>query len=74
MSEIKGQLLGIILTLMVFGGVSATVAHVYADSAAKVTDYAENIEAPAADEVAYDIPNSSGAINLGTAGFPGLSY
>ena len=74
MSEIKGQLLGIILTLMVFGGVSATVAHVYADSAAKVTDYAEKIEQPAADEVAYDIPNSSGAILLGTTEFPGLSY
>ena len=73
MSEIKGQLLGIILTLMVFGGVSATVAHVYATTAGKVSDYAENVDEAAADEVAFDIP-SSGAINLGTAEFPGLSY
>ena len=74
MSEIKGQLLGIILTLMVFGGVSATIAHVYASSAEKVNDYAEKIEVPAADEVAYDIPNSSGAIVHGAVGVPGLSY
>ena len=49
MSEIKGQLLGIILTLMVFGGVAATVAKIYADSASKVTNYADNIEGDAAD-------------------------
>ena len=65
MSEIKGQLLGIILTLMVFGAVSVTVAHVYADSAAKVTDYGSSIEQPAADEAGYTIPS---------AAFPGLSY
>ena len=53
MSEIKGQLLGIILTLMVFGGVAATVAKVYSDSASKVTNYADNIEGDAADEVGY---------------------
>ena len=53
MSEIKGQLLGIILTLMVFGGVAATVAKIYADSASKVTNYADNIEVDAADEVGY---------------------
>ena len=69
MSEIKGQLLGIILTLMVFGGVSATIAHVYAQSASKVTDYAQDVEEPAADEVAFNIPNSNGAVV-----FPGLSY
>ena len=55
MSEIKGQLLGIILTLVVFGGVAATVASIYADSATKVTNYANNIEGDAADEVEYSI-------------------
>ena len=70
MSEIKGQLLGIILTLMVFGGVSVTVAHVYAASAAKVTDYSDSLEEPAADEIGYNIPTSGGTSGL----FPGLSY
>lgn len=67
MSEIKGQLLGIILTLMVFGAVSGIVAHVYSQTAAKVTDYGTHIEEPAADEVGFDT-NPSGAA------FPGLSY
>ena len=53
MSEIKGQLLGIILTLMVFGGVAATVATIYKDSANKVSWYAENIEGDAANELGY---------------------
>ena len=44
MSEIKGQLLGIILTLMVFAAVSVTVAAVYKQSANKVTEKSENIE------------------------------
>lgn len=44
MSEIKGQLLGIILTLMVFAAVSVTVAAVYKQSAGKVTQRSENIE------------------------------
>ena len=79
MSEIKGQLLGIILTLMVFGGVSATIAHVYANSAAKVTDYAENIEEPAADQAGFDIPNSgtydpNNVAHPAQVSFPGLSY
>jgi len=65
MSEIKGQLLGIILTLMVFGAVSVTIAHVYADSAAKVTNYSKDVEEHAADEVGFEVPN---------AAFPGLSY
>lgn len=65
MSEIKGQLLGIILTLMVFGAVSVTIAHVYKDSAAKVTNYSKDVEEHAADEAGYTIPS---------AAFPGLSY
>lgn len=74
MSEIKGQLLGIILTLMVFGAVSGIVAHLYKQTANKVTNYGETIDEPAADEVGFDI-NSSGAIRLPTnAAFPGLHY
>ena len=44
MSEIKGQLLGIILTLMVFAAVSVTIAAVYRSSANKVSEKANNIE------------------------------
>ena len=73
MSEIKGQLLGIILTLMVFGAVSITIAHVYGATAAKVTNYGTEVEEPAADEVGYTIPN--GAVDRNDAvAFPGLSY
>ena len=57
MSEIKGQLLGIILTIMVFGGVSATVAAVYSVSANKVANYADGVETNAAGEVDYTIPS-----------------
>ena len=75
MSEIKGQLLGIILTLMVFGGVSATVAAVYSSSASKVSQYAEHIEEPAAGEVDYDTGNSGGAIAApGQVAYPALHY
>ena len=58
MSEIKGQLLGIILTIMVFAAVSVVVAKVYANTAAKVTDYSASVEGPAADEVGYEIPTN----------------
>ena len=44
MSEIKGQLLGIILTLMVFAAVSVTIAAVYKRSASSVTQRSEGIE------------------------------
>ena len=75
MSEIKGQLLGIILTLMVFAGVSVTVASVYAKTAAKVNDYAKNIEEGAADEAAFDLtPFQNQAYIPGNVEFPGLSY
>ena len=67
MSEIKGQLLGIILTLMVFAGVSITVANLYSKTAGKVSDYGEHIEEGAADEAGYEIPQPNGA-------FPGLNY
>ena len=51
MSEIKGQLLGIILTLMVFAAVSVTIAAVYKNAADKVTEKANNIENGAQTEL-----------------------
>ena len=51
MSEIKGQLLGIILTLMVFAAVSVTIAAVYKTTAGKVTQKANNIENGAQTEL-----------------------
>lgn len=78
MSEIKGQLLGIILTLMVFGAVSVVIASVYSKTAAKVRDYGTNIEVLAADEVGYDIPTEENEDNGNAHGssfaFPGLSF
>lgn len=74
MSEIKGQLLGIILTLMVFGGLSATIAAVYSKTASKVEDYAKDVEVLAADEVAYEIPNDNSSVGNVSGAFPGLSY
>lgn len=59
MSEIKGQLLGIILTLMVFAAVSVTIAAVYRSSADKVTEKANNIENGAQAELT---PSSSGLL------------
>ena len=72
MSEIKGQLLGIILTLMVFAAVSVTVASLYNSTAEKVTTYGTNVEVPAGEEVHYD--NGSSALRPGSFAFPGLSY
>ena len=73
MSEIKGQLLGIILTLMVFAGISITVAHIYTVTAGKVSTYSNKIEEPAADETGFVIPSSAVVRNDAVA-FPGLSY
>ena len=64
MSEIKGQLLGIILTIMVFGGVSAAVATVYSVSATKVARYAEKIEKNAGDEIDFDWPPTTTGVLL----------
>ena len=38
MSEIKGQLLGIILVLIVFGAISVSMAAVFRNTAKQVTD------------------------------------
>ncbi len=40
MSEIKGQLLGIILVLIVFGAISVTMVKVFKDTASSVSDKA----------------------------------
>ena len=69
MSEIKGQLLGIILTLMVFAAVSVTVASLYNATAEKVTTYGTNVEIPAAEEVHLDVGNSA---NEGDFAGPGM--
>ena len=74
MAEIKGQLLGIILTLMVFGAISVTIAHVYHETAAKVTEYSSDIEQLAADEAGWDIPTSGAVVRNDAVTFPGLSY
>ena len=43
MSEIKGQLLGIIMVLVIFGVVSAAVAQIFADSKSKMTTEAGSV-------------------------------
>lgn len=58
MGEIKGQLLGIILTLVVFGGVSVAIARVYQKSSEKVTTYSTEAEVNAADQAGYEIPEA----------------
>lgn len=63
MSEIKGQLLGIILTLMVFAAVSVTIAAVYKSTADKVTEKANNIENGAQTELDTTNPNSNGLLH-----------
>lgn len=50
MSEIKGQLLGIILTVMVFAAISVTIAALYKGTANQVTERSENV-ADAVDTV-----------------------
>ena len=63
MSEIKGQLLGIILTLMVFAAVSVTIAAVYKTTAGKVTQKANNIENGAQTELNSNSGQSSGLLH-----------
>ena len=43
MSEIKGQLLGIILVLVIFGSVSVAVAQIFKNSKTKMTSEASEI-------------------------------
>ncbi len=73
MSEIKGQLLGIILTLIVFGAISIVLANVYSSSATKVSLFSEHIETGAVDEIGFSVPNGAVVRNDAVA-FTGLSY
>lgn len=43
MSEIKGQLLGIILVLVIFGGISVAMATVFKNTAEQVSDKSEDL-------------------------------
>lgn len=43
MSEIKGQLLGIVMVLIIFGSVSAAVATVFAKTRDSITAKANNL-------------------------------
>ena len=43
MSEIKGQLLGIILVLVIFGGVSIALANVFKNTADQVAEKSEDL-------------------------------
>lgn len=77
MSEIKGQLLGIILTLLVFGSVSIVIARVFANTAGRVNDYSTNVEYEAAGEMGYDTDefNHQGAIVMPqNVAYPALHY
>ena len=47
MSEIKGQLLGIILVLVVFGGISVAMATVFKNTATQVSNKSANLGAEA---------------------------
>ena len=57
MSEIKGQLLGIILVLVVFGAISVTMATVFKKTGQQVAQKAENPGAAAETAI-----NSSGSL------------
>ena len=43
MSEIKGQLLGIILVLVIFGGISLAMASVFSKTADQVAERSEDL-------------------------------
>lgn len=44
MSEIKGQLLGLVLVLVIFAAVSAGLATVFTSTAGQITTKSENID------------------------------
>ena len=60
MSEIKGQLLGILLVLVVFGAVSATLAGVFTKTANQISEKSENA---AEIEVDEDGPQTQGLLH-----------
>lgn len=52
MSEIKGQLLGIILVLVIFGGISVAMATVFKNTAEQVSDKSEDLGKEASQTIA----------------------
>ena len=51
MSEIKGQLLAIILVLVIFGGISVAVARIFNQTADQVAEKAEDLGKDAKQEI-----------------------
>ena len=43
MSEIKGQLLGVILVLVIFGGISVAMATIFKNTAGQVSSKSEDL-------------------------------
>lgn len=68
MSEIKGQLLGVILVLIIFAAVSTTMGLVFSQSVNKVSEKYSGVTSSAETQLT---PGPSAA---GGAAFPGLSY
>lgn len=52
MSEIKGQLLGLIMVLIIFGAVGTVIAALFAESRDKIIDKSENLTKPFEDGIA----------------------
>lgn len=57
MTEIKGQLLGLILLLTIFGAVSVGIAAIFANSRDTVTQKAENINSEAEKTLSVSDPD-----------------
>lgn len=55
MSEIKGQLLGIIMVLVIFGAVSVTIATLFSTSNEKIVEKSTNLTKPFEDELASSL-------------------
>ncbi len=51
MSELKGQLLGIIMVLIIFGAVGGVLGALFGESANKIIDKSENLTQPFEDAV-----------------------
>lgn len=51
MSEIKGQLLGIIMVLIIFGAVGGVLGALFGESTNKIIDKSENLTKPFEDAV-----------------------
>lgn len=55
MSEIKGQLLGIVLVLIVFGGISVAMAKVFKNTSGQITSKSEDAGADAEAQLSSSI-------------------